>query len=287
MKFRQPLFAMAAMALTTQAFAQSAAPASAPDAGANHMLAPAGKVLGLGIHNATEKNMGEIGDLLIDPRSGEIRYAVLEVGGFLGMNEDRRIVPWAYVQVLPGEKDADKIQARTTLTEAQVKAAPTCKSDQMFDAELDRRIEASFGKDDAWAFHGEGKAAFMKLSQMDGVMIKESGGKEVGKVEDFVLAPQNGCIAYAIVDTNKDAGGKKVALPYSRLQYAVDAEKKLVGSTTVDLPRFQSAPEYDSGDWKRMSSMPWMTELGTYYSTEPFWKTSRFATARKAPAQKP
>jgi hypothetical protein len=91
MKFSQPLFAMAAMALTTHAFAQSAAPKPAREGSSTCLLTPAGKVLGLGIHNDTEKNLGEIGDLLIDPRSGEIRYAVLEVGGFLGMNEDKRV----------------------------------------------------------------------------------------------------------------------------------------------------------------------------------------------------
>jgi len=287
MKFAQPFFAMAAMALTTQAFAQSAAPKPTREAASTCLLTPSGKVLGLAIHNDTDKNLGEVGDLLIDPRSGEIRYAILEVGGFLGMNEDKRVVPWVYIQVLSDEKDADKIHAHTTLTEAQVKAAPTCKSDQMFDAELDRRIEATFGKDDAWAFHGDGKPAFMRLSELDGVKVKDPAGKEIGSVENFVLAPQNGCIAYAVVDTVKDAGGKKVALPFSKLQYAIDPDKKLMASTTVEIARFQTAPEYDSKDWKRMSGTPYVTELGTYYACDPFWKTSRFASARKPPTQKP
>jgi sporulation protein YlmC with PRC-barrel domain len=251
------------------------------------LLAPSGGVLGLAVHNDSDKNLGEVGDLLIDPRSGEIRYAILEVGGFLGMNEDRRVVPWVYVQVLADEKNPEKFHARTTLTEAQVKAAPTCKADQIFDAELDRRIESAFGKDDAWTFHGDGKPMFARLSQLDDVMLKESTGKEVGTVKDLILAPQNGCIAYVIVDTKKEAGDKHIALPFGRVQYTIDADKKLVATTPVEIARIQSAPEYDAKDWKRMSSMPWMTELATYYSCDPYWKTSRFASARKLPASRP
>jgi hypothetical protein len=89
------------------------------------------------------------------------------------------------------------------------------------------------------------------------------------------------------VDTKKEAGGKLVALPFARVQYAFDADKKLTASTPLDIGRFNSAPEYDKKDWKRMSSMPWVTEISTYYSCDPYWKTSRFASAHKPPASRP
>ncbi len=287
MNIHTPLLAVAAVAFGATTFAQTAAPTAAQTATHTHLLSPSAKLLGLAVRNDSDKNLGEIGDVLIDPRSGEIRYGVLEVGGFLGIGEDQRVVPWSFIQIAADEKDADKCHARTNLTEAQVKAAPKSKSGQKYDAELDRRIEATFGKDDSWAYVGKGQPEFAWLSQLDGVVLKDKQGKEIGKVQDVILAPQNGCAAYVVIDTTKEAGDKDVAVPWSQIQFGHDRNDQLQATTSLEMARFVSAPEYDHKDWKRMSSTLWMNELGTYYSTEPFWKTTRFASARKLPTQRP
>lgn len=285
MNFRAPLLTLAVAALGAPLFAQTAAPA-AQNAGHAHVLSPSAKLLGLPLRNDSDRNLGEIGDVLVDPRSGEIRYAVLEVGGFLGMGEDQRVIPWAFVQVVPDEKDAEKCHARTNLTESQIKAAPKCKTGQRFDAELDRRIEATFGKDDAWAWTGKDPATFAWLSQIDGVEIKDASGKSLGKLQDVILAPQNGCIAYAIVDTTNEAGDKDVAVPWSELKLNYDRNDQLAATTSLERAKLAAAPEFDDKDWKRMSSTAWMNELSTYYACDPFWKNARFASARKLPAAK-
>lgn len=280
--------AAAVLALGTTALAQSAAPgAMQQDAAHTYALYPAGKVLGLEIKNNSDKNVGEIGDLIVDPSTGEIRYAVLEVGGVLGVGEDRRVVPWSFIQVVPDEKDAEKCHARTMLTEDQVKAAPGYKKDQRYEADLDKRIESAFGKDDSWAYVGKGEPVFVSARAMDGVVVRDPANKEVGKVQRLILAPINGCVAYAVIDTTKDAGDKDVVLPFGRLAYAYDRENKLMATTPVEIVRFVSAPEYDSKDWKRMSSTAWMNEMTTYYGTDPFWKNSRFAQPRKPKTTKP
>ena len=279
MKTYLPLLA-AIVALGIEAPAQSAAPA-AKDATVTHVLYPSGKILGLNLRNDSQKNLGEIGDLLVDPNTGEIRYAVLEVGGFLGVGEDKRIVPWSFIQIVPDEKDADKAHARATLTEEQVKAAPKCKSGQVFDVELDRRIEATFGKNDAWMYEGKGQPSFAWISQMDGATLKDPASKDIGTVKDLIVAPANSCVAYVVVDTNKEAGDKDVALPFSKTNFLLDKNEQIVARTTVEPSKFVAAPEYDSKDWKRMSSGAYVTELGTYYGCDPFWKNARFAGAKK------
>jgi sporulation protein YlmC with PRC-barrel domain len=52
------------------------------------------KVEGTAVYNAGGDKLGSIDDLMIDKRSGQIRYAVLEFGGFLGMGTDRYPLPW-------------------------------------------------------------------------------------------------------------------------------------------------------------------------------------------------
>lgn len=282
------LAAAVCTAFASFASAQTAAPAAKPkDAAQTFVLFPAGNVLGLEVTNDSQKDLGKIDDLLIDPRSGEIRYAVLEAGGFLGMGEDHRIVPWSLIQVVPDEKELGKCHARTQLTEEQVKAAPKCKADENPDSALDARMEAAFGKNDGWAYAGKGEAAFVRSSKLEGVVVKDAANKEIGRVDELVLAPMNSCVAYVVIDTNETAGRKTVALPWARLEFSTDREKKITGATTVELAHFASAPEYVTKDWKRMSSLAWMNELSSYYTCDPFWKTTRFASARKATNQRP
>ena len=53
------------------------------------------KVEGTAVYNPDGEKLGSIDDLIIDKRSGLVRYAALEFGGFLGMGKERYPVPWS------------------------------------------------------------------------------------------------------------------------------------------------------------------------------------------------
>jgi sporulation protein YlmC with PRC-barrel domain len=53
------------------------------------------KVEGTAVYNSNGEKLGSIDDLMIDKRSGLVRYAALEFGGFLGMGSDRYPIPWS------------------------------------------------------------------------------------------------------------------------------------------------------------------------------------------------
>jgi sporulation protein YlmC with PRC-barrel domain len=52
------------------------------------------KVEGASVYSPDGEKLGSIDDLMIDKLSGQVRYAVLEFGGFLGMGTDRFPMPW-------------------------------------------------------------------------------------------------------------------------------------------------------------------------------------------------
>ncbi len=57
-------------------------------------LISSSKVEGTKVYNIAGETLGSIDSVMIDKRSGNVRYAVLEFGGFLGMNTDRYPLPW-------------------------------------------------------------------------------------------------------------------------------------------------------------------------------------------------
>lgn len=52
------------------------------------------RVEGTDVYNSAGDKLGSIDHLMIDRHSGQIRYAVMEFGGFLGMAADRYPLPW-------------------------------------------------------------------------------------------------------------------------------------------------------------------------------------------------
>ena len=56
------------------------------------------KVEGTAVYNHAGDKLGSIDDLVIDKVSGQVRYAVMEFGGFLGMGTDRYPLPWSMLK---------------------------------------------------------------------------------------------------------------------------------------------------------------------------------------------
>lgn len=93
---------------------------------ANHDVISSDKVEGTKVYNPAGEKLGTVDDLMIDKVSGQIRYAVLEFGGFLGMGTDRYPLPWNMLKydttqegyVVPLDKD--KLESAPRFAETEV-----------------------------------------------------------------------------------------------------------------------------------------------------------------------
>ena len=52
------------------------------------------KVQGTNVYNAAGDNLGSIHDIIIDKPSGQVAYAIMSFGGFLGIGESYHPLPW-------------------------------------------------------------------------------------------------------------------------------------------------------------------------------------------------
>jgi sporulation protein YlmC with PRC-barrel domain len=269
------LWTAGALVLGGLAFAQQApvAPA-AKEASNNYFICTLDKLQGQNVRNDAQKSLGEIGDLLVDPRNGHIRFAIVEAGGVLGIGEEQRIVPFHLLTFSRDADDADKFRITTRITEEQLKTAPKLKKGDPPDADLERRIETVFGKSDMVVKDGALPMAFARASKIDGSNLHTPAGKDIGDIEDLVVAPEVGCIAYAVVDTKDEAGDRKIALPISRMQFAFEEKDKdkLRITTSVEPAKLAAGPVYDAKEVKRVMTTSYVNELCTYYGCEPFWK---------------
>ncbi len=101
------------------------------------------RVEGTKVFNTAGDKLGSIDDLMIDKRSGQVRYAVLEFGGFLGMGTDRYPLPW---DVLKYDTTLDGYVV--PLDKAKLDGAPRYGDETPdYDDEYGRRVHRYYGVD--------------------------------------------------------------------------------------------------------------------------------------------
>lgn len=84
-------------------------------------------ILGREVRSAANENMGRIVDVIVD-RTGRVRAAVIDFGGFLGVGSRKIAVDWNALHFAALSSKNDSISLE--LTKAQVAAAPEYKEDQ-------------------------------------------------------------------------------------------------------------------------------------------------------------
>jgi sporulation protein YlmC with PRC-barrel domain len=102
------------------------------------------RVEGTSVFNGAGDKLGSIDDLMIDKRSGQVRYAVLEFGGFLGIGTDRYPLPWNMLKY-----DTSKDGYVVPLSKATLDGAPRYAADEVPDYSPDfgKRVNSYYGVD--------------------------------------------------------------------------------------------------------------------------------------------
>lgn len=97
----------------------------------------ASQVMGLNVKNAADETIGEVEDLVLDMKTGEVLAVIISSGGFLGMADTLSAVP---VSVLRYDGTAKAF--KTKLTKEQLGKAPQFKTDAWPDYSEATSIEA-------------------------------------------------------------------------------------------------------------------------------------------------
>lgn len=100
-----------------------------------HQLIMSSRVTGTAVFNPAGERIGHIEDLSIHKVSGQVIYAVMSFGGFLGIGERFHPTPWSML-----EYDVERNGYVVPLDKAALEAAPS----------LDRAELESLGAGNAW-----------------------------------------------------------------------------------------------------------------------------------------
>ncbi|SFE64295.1 PRC-barrel domain-containing protein [Nitrosomonas sp. Nm166] len=115
------------------------------DKGPGPRLMGADTLLGNDVYNLQGEDLGDIKEIMLDMNTGEVSYAVLSFGGFLGMADKLFAVPWNSLKL-------DTVNKRFTLDVAKEKleSAPGFDKDDwpdMADPSWQNTVSSFYGSD--------------------------------------------------------------------------------------------------------------------------------------------
>jgi sporulation protein YlmC with PRC-barrel domain len=224
---------------------------------------PSDKVLGAKVVNAEGKDIGKISDLAIDRKSGEIRYAVLDFGGFLGIGEKHFAIPWEALTPLKEDR------VRLNITKEELEQAEGFDDDHW---PLKANIRWAASTQQANRIERTRSDANMpplKLSKMLGEQVINNADEKLGKLDDVVIDGKQSQIAYAVVDCSAflDYDEKLVAVPWTKLNVMDEKTIKLDASTSF----LQTAPRFSDKNRPAETDSRYVVEVYRFYNVEPYW----------------
>jgi sporulation protein YlmC with PRC-barrel domain len=102
-------------------------------------------VEGTNVYDPNGNKIGEIDHLMIDRVSGNVRYAVMSFGGFMGLGHSHYPLPWNAIKY-----DTVREGYTTNVTEAQLKNAPEFSDDSWMDRGWEERWHHHFDARPYW-----------------------------------------------------------------------------------------------------------------------------------------
>lgn len=269
---RQPYTAimLAAACATTPCFAQegNASGAPAPLAGAagpgTRAQQPsrdvrASQLLGRTISNAGGETLGEFQDLLFDPQTRQVPYAVLSLGGVLGVGEKLYAYPMSALDM------RGRDQLVLAMDPEKMKRAPGFTRDRWpgpADAYFEE-VERFFG--DRAAGGAPPGRRLMRATELIGKDVDDRSGGDAGEIQDLVIDLGRRRISYAVLDFDKawSADNKLLPLPMSALRFPAERDDDLV--LTLERDKLDMSHGFERNLWPDLNTAEFRNRLNAYF----------------------
>lgn len=112
-------------------------------------LIGADKVEGTKVYNPNGDHLGEIHEVMIDKVSGNVAYAVMSFGGFLGLGQKYHPLPWSALKY-----DTNAEGYVINLSRDQLESGPAYGTEDMphwGDRDYEKRLHDYYGLPPYWA----------------------------------------------------------------------------------------------------------------------------------------
>lgn len=212
--------------------------------GGESVLISAKTILGSEVRNPAGEKVGKLDQLMVSPEDGQVKFAILAIGGFLGINDKLFAVPWSSISVSTGEKS----ELVLNMDKGILQEAPSFELETVPD------------------LSSVDEGALLSAKTILGSNVINQSGEDVGEIEELMidLRPEDGRVEYAVLAIGGFLGinEKLFAMPWQTLSFSTDEKSRLV--LNLDRELLAKAPSYERGTFPE--DIPeWRTETEEFY----------------------
>lgn len=103
-----------------------------------------------------------------------------------------------------------------------------------------------------------------------GRRVRDGDGEALGAIEELVVEPVSGRVAYALVALeNGDDNRDYLPVPWSALASETTGEAFVL---PVPARRLRQAPGFPEDDWPDLADRGWGVRIYTFYGLQPYWE---------------
>ena len=115
------------------------------------------------------------------------------------------------------------------------------------------------------------EARALKASEVIGYTVKNAEDQELGTIEELVIDPEHGRIAYAVLSFGGflGMGDKFFAIPWEAMK-PMPAQEAF--RLDVAKEKLEKAPGFNKDDWPDMADREWGLVVYKYYDLDPYWQ---------------
>lgn len=132
-------------------------------------------------------------------------------------------------------------------------------------------------------------ATNFRSSELMGMPVRNRAGKDVGKIEDFVVELNSGDVRYAAVSFGGFAGfgNKLFAVPWKAMAFKFGEDDRFFVLDVTE-QQLEKAPGFDQNNWPDVADPAWRESIDKHYRvTRTDARTDEAPARDDAPAEKP
>lgn len=208
----------------------------------------ASNMIGMQVSNPEGKNLGKISDLIVNTKTGDVRYAMLEFDpGFLD-SEKLFAVPITALSVGADQKALlHKNMSRDKLEKASV-----TKADWQKAVDNSRYLE---GLDKNYGFSPPaGIASAVRASKLLGKGVNSRAGESIGEIKELVIEMSAAKVDYAVLafDPSLVSSEKLFAFPMTAFSMVANKDDLVLD---VDKSMIAQMKSFDSTRWGSLNEL--------------------------------
>jgi len=229
------------------------------------------------ILNRANEKIASVSDLILT-QDGKVQYAVLSVGGVVGIGAKYTAIPWEKLDI---RHVNNKWAVNLPLTKEALEHAPLIESDnyrELTNAQWVSRMREYFAtqlgpgaakEGDRKATSPEATTTMYRASKILGAALRNAQSENLGSVEDLLL-DRNSKVAFAIVGHGGvlGIGESYIPVPWSKLSFTDREDTGLVATINSNKEQLEKAPLVNGDTYATMLAPGFTEQVYRFFGTD-------------------